>query len=248
MTTLICIPYFNVPALIEKCVRSILAQTDRDIAVLVVGDGQEPHLRVRDNRLDVYTLPANRGPYFAQQVALTASPFPRYAVVGADDWIEPDHIARLRAVGGDAVISGAVWFHGLNGSVFVHENGYEVGLYATDRLRAIGGHNPAERIGQDTLLIRLLRMTGDLRATHHPTYHRVKRQGSLMSHADTRPGSPARNEMRARNRVVFAECQRLRRVERIRAYRESIVPAHIRDEVEEHADRLRSRLGMEVAA
>jgi len=248
VTTLVAIPYYGVPHLIEKCVRSVLDQTDRDIAVVVIGDGQTPHLRVRDSRLDVYVLPENRGPYFAQQVALTASPFQRYAVVGADDWVEPDHIERLRAVGGPAVITGAVWFHGLNGSVFVHENGYEVGLFDRDRLLGIGGHNPAERIGQDTLMIRLLRMTGELRATHHPTYHRVKRQGSLMSSADTRPGSDARNEMRARNRGVFAECQRLRRPERIREFRESIVSPRIRDEVAEHAARLSARLGQEVAA
>ena len=248
MTALVVVPYWNVPALIEKCVRSILAQTDRDIAVLVIGDGQEPHLRVRDSRLDVYTLPENRGPYFAQQVALAASPFPWYSVVGADDWIEPDHLERLRAVGGSAVITGAVWFHDRTGHMKLHEAGYEVGLFRTGRLRELGGHNPAERMGQDTLMIRLLRMTGELRATHHPTYHRVKRDGSLMASPETGPGSPARNEMRARNRVVFAACQLLRRIERIRAYRESMVPAHIADEVAEHASRLSARLGQAVAA
>lgn len=248
MTVLVAVPYFGVPDLINRCVRSILNQTERDIAVVVIGDGQKPPVTVRDGRLDVYNLPENRGPYFAQQVALTANPFGWYAPVGADDWIEPDHLERLRAVGGEAVITGAVWFHDRAGNVRVHEAGYEVGLFATSRLRGIGGHNPAERIGQDTLLIRLLRETGDLRATHHPTYHRVKRPGSLMTDAATGLGSPARNLMRARNRDVFRESVRLRKPERIRAYRESLVPVAIRDEVAEHAARLSARLGMEVAA
>lgn len=248
MTTLIAIPWHRAPELLERCVRSVLAQTVRDIAVVVVADGDDPPSLPRDSRLDVYVLPENRGPYFAQQVALTASPFPWYAPVGADDWIEPDHLERLMAVGGDAVITGAVWFHDRAGNVKVHEAGYEVGWFATRRLVELGGHNPAERMGQDTLMIRLLRETGTLRATHHPTYHRVKRADSLMTSPDTGLGSRARNEMRARNRVAFAECQRLRSIPAIRAYRESLVPPHIADEVAEHAARLSARLGQEVAA
>lgn len=248
MTTLVCIPYFGCPDLIEKCVRSVLTQTERDIHVLVVGDGQTPPLHVSDSRLEVYVLPENRGPYFAQQVALLASPHRWYAPIGADDWVEPDHLARLFAVGGDAVITGAVWFHDRAGAVKIHEAGYEVGLFATSRLLALGGHNPAERMGQDTLMIRLLRLTGELRATHRPTYHRVKRAGSLMSSPLTGPGSALRNEMRARNREVYATARRLPRISAIREYRESLVPEQIRDEVAFHADSLASRLGQAVAA
>ncbi len=247
MTTLVAIPYWRCPDLVDKAVRSMLGQTDRDIAVVVIGDGEEPPLRVRDPRLEVYTLPENRGPYFAQQVALLASPHRWYAPHGADDWSEPDHLERLAAAG-DNVITGAVWFHDRSGNVKRHDAGYEVGRFARDRLLSIGGHNPAERMGQDTLMIRLLRLTGDLGATHHPTYHRVKRSGSLMTSPLTGIGSPARNEMRARNRVVFAECQRLGSVKAIREYRESLVPERIRDEVAFHAGRLAQRLGVEVAA
>jgi len=249
VTITVAVPYYGCPELVEKCVRSILAQTVRDIAVVVIGDGEDPPLgSVRDSRLEVYRLPENRGAYFAQQVALTATPFPWYAPIGADDWIEPDHLERLVAVGGDAVITGAVWFHDRAGRVSVHEGGYEVGLFATSRLLELGGHNPAERIGQDTLMIRLLRLTGELRATHHPTYHRVKREGSLMTSPLTGKGTPYRNDMRRRNRIVLAECERIRAVDLIRRYREGLVPAFIADEVAEHASRLRARLGQEVAA
>lgn len=249
MTTLVAIPYWGCPELVERAVRSVLSQTIRDIAVLVIGDGQEPPLAgIHDSRLEVYTLPDNHGPYFAQQVALTASPFPWYAPHAADDWSEPDHLERLFAVGGDAVLTGAVWFHNRSGRVSLHQATYEVGLFATDRLRALGGHNPAERMGQDTLMIRLLRFTGEPRATTYPTYHRIKRPGSLMTANDTAPGSPARNAMRARNRTVLAECVRVERVSEIRRYRESLVPPALADEVREHAARVAVRLGQEVAA
>lgn len=249
MTTLVMVPYFGCPELVGRAVESILAQTVREIAVLVIGDGEEPPLgHIRDSRLDVYTLPENHGPYFAQQVALTASPFPWYAPHAADDWTEPDHLERLFAVGGDAVVQGAVWFHNRHGNVGIHEGSYEVGLFATERLLALGGHNPGERMGQDTLMIRLLRFTGEARANPHPTYHRVKRHGSLMTAHDTAPGSPARNAMRKRNRTILAECYRVERVEEIRRYRESIVPAEIRDQVAHHAAQLACRLGQELVA
>lgn len=248
MTILVTVPYFGVPGLVERCVRSILDQTVRDIVVLVIGDGEVPPLAIADPRLEVFVLEENRGPYFAQQVAIDASPFPLYAPVGADDWLEPDHLERLLTVGADAVITGAVWFHNLAGGISVHEGSYEVGLFATERLRAIGGHNPSERVGQDSLLIHLLRLTGELRATTHPTYHRVKREGSLMTSPITGKGTPYRNDVRRRNRVVLAECKALRDVEAIRRYRRRHVPSHVRAEVELHAARLGDRLRQAVAA
>ncbi len=249
MTILVAVPYFGCPELVERCVRSVLDQTVEDLAMVVIGDGEEPPLAgIHDSRLEVFVLPENHGPYFAQQVALLASPHAWYAPVGADDWIEPDHLERLADVGGDAVITGAAWWHEYGREPYVKESGLEVGLFARDRLLALGGHNPAERMGQDTLMIRLLRITGELRATHHATYHRVKRSGSLTTSRATGHGSAARNEMRARNRRVFAECERRRDVGSIRAYRESIVPAAIADEVREHATRLSELLGKAVAA
>ncbi|HEX5013010.1 MAG TPA: glycosyltransferase family A protein [Candidatus Limnocylindrales bacterium] len=248
MTILVAVPYYGVPELVGRCVQSILAQTVRDIAVVVIGDGERPPLAIADSRLEVYSIPDNHGPYFAQQVALLASPFDRYAPVGADDWLEPEHLERLVDAGGEAVVTGAVWFHNLAGGVSVHEGNYEVGLFDRDRLLSIGGHNPSERVGQDSLLIHLLRHTGDLRATHHPTYHRVKRPDSLMTSALTGKGTPYRNDVRRRNRIVLAECKRLGTVDAIRDYRERIVPAHVRNEVLEHAARLSERLGRAVAA
>lgn len=249
MTILVAIPFYGPVDLLERAVRSCLAQTERDIQVLVIADGQKvPSLGISDSRLDVYELPVNRGPYFAQQVAITANPHAWYAPHGADDWSDPDHLARLMAVGGRAVVTGAVFFHDQHDRVRVHEASYEVGLFTTARLRDIGGHNPAERMGQDTLLIRLLRLTGTVRSTHEPTYHRVKRPDSLMTSPLTKPGSDARNAMRARNRAVLRECQRHVTRQSIRIYRQSLVPSAVVAEVLEHAHRLSGRLGREAAA
>lgn len=242
MTIAVAIPYFGCPELIGRAVEGVLRQTVRDLVLIVVGDGEAPPLSgIRDSRLVVMTLPRNRGPYFAQQVVLEASPFPWYAPHGADDYCDPEHLEQLVRVSGPAVVTGAVWFHS-GRTVRVHHASYEVGLFARDRLLGIGGHNPAERLGQDTLLIRLLRLTGPVRSTDKPTYHRIRRPGSLMTHPATRPGSAARNDARRRNRAVLRKAREMRDPERIRDWRRSVVPRQIADEVSEQATRLRSML------
>lgn len=248
MTILVAVPYYGCPELVETCVRSILGQTISDLAVLVLGDGEEPPIHIRDDRLDVLTFQENRGPYWRQQTAILANPFYSYAVVGADDWLEPDHFERLLAIPSEAVLTGAVWFHNLKGETSLHRANYEVGLFATARLREIGGHNPMERVGQDSLLIHLLRMTGPVAATEHPTYHRVKRPGSLMTSQLTGKGTPYRNDVRRRNREIYAHSATLRRPDVIREYRESLVPAWAALEVARDADRIAERLGRTVAA
>jgi glycosyltransferase involved in cell wall biosynthesis len=242
VTVLVCIPYWQTPDLVEKAVRSVLIQTHRDLVCVVVGDGDTPPLQgIRDSRLVVYNYPANRGAYFAQMVALGASPHQWYAPVASDDWVDPDHIERHVAYGTD-MACGAVWYHNGNHPVKVVRKLYEVGMYRTERMLAVGGYNPAERMGQDSMLLRAMRIVAPLDATTEPTYHRVQRHGSLCTDPATKKGSPAREAMRRRNRVIVAECERLGTAEAIREYRWSVVPAEIRDELGEHNERLRGML------
>jgi hypothetical protein len=155
--------------------------------------------------------------------------------------VDPDHIERLAAYKTE-VATGVVWFHSGSKKPKVLHKLYEVGLFRTARLREVGGYNPAERLGQDSLTMRMLRITGGLKASTHPTYHRVNRANSLCTSPNTKKGSPARNEMRVRNRAVLARCERLETAERIRAYRETLIPTEIRDELGEHNERLRELL------
>lgn len=232
-------PYYRNPEWVGDAVRSVLAQTHRDLVLVVVGDGENPPLKVRDSRIIVYRLPENRGAYFAQQVVLTANPNAWYAPHAADDWSEPDHLERLVAYGTDTA-TGAVYEHA-GDQVTIVRKVYEVGLFQTERLRGIGGYNPAERLGQDSLMLRLLRVTGNLAASDYPTYHRIQRAGSLCLHPDSRRGSPAREAMRLRNRAVARQCANLG-IAGIKVYRESIVPPSVREEVAEHAARLAERM------
>ena len=264
MTVLVAVPYWRTPELVERTVRSVLAQTYTDLACVVIGDGEAPPLSIRDDRLIVHTYPVNRGAYFAQDVAIWASPFEWYAPVAADDWIDPDHIERLLAYGRDTC-SGGVRLHNEHycldaahlrcsgtpvpaGFADGARKAYEVGIYRTSSYHRIGAHNPNERLGQDSLTLRVMRIVGRVEVSDHMTYNRLGRQGSLCTDPATDVRSPARKAMRLRNRDIVARCLKLRTPERIKAYRESLVPAEVRDALAVEVDGLRAKVGQAVAA
>ena len=237
MTVLIAIPYFRVaPELVDKAVRCALAQTYPDVVVLVAGDGQEPPVSIRDDRLVIGTFPTNMGAPATQQAMIEGSPFPWYAPHGADDWTEPGHVASLLALRAPVNGSGRIFYHeGRRVSIFRSPRTYiEFGVLDTALLRSIGGYNPAEPCGQDSVLISILVKTARVRLSQRPTYHKLHREDSLTHHPDTRGGSALRTGVRLRNRAVLAECARLNwRVPAIRAYREGLVSSEVRHQLDD---------------
>jgi hypothetical protein len=87
-----------------------------------------------------------------------------------------------------------------------------------------------------------MRIVAPVGASTHPTYHRLGRAGSLSTHPDTAKGSKQRTEMRQRNRIIVARCMRLRKPERIKAYRDGLVPKALKDELAEQVNLLRAKL------
>jgi len=257
VTVTVAMPYWGCPQYVERAVRSVLAQTHRDLRLVVVGDGEEPPLDIDDERLTVYNLPENHGAYFAFQLILEASPDEWHAPHGADDWTEPDHLKRLLALGKDAVAVQTSWYHDarkeadpegvLNGH---GRRGLHVGIFRSERLRAIGGYDPSTRLSQDTHVMRLLDLTGGYHRyySEQPTYHRWKWAGSLTTAPATDLSSPARLAARAYNWPIFEHCIKLRHPHLIREYRDSLVPAEIRAELDHHVGVLSSRLREAVAA
>ena len=256
MTTLVAMSYYRHPQWVERAVRSVLAQTERDIHVLVVGDGEAPPLsKVRDSRLDVHTLRANHGTYFVHQVMLAANPHEWYAPVDADDWVDPEHLERIIALDSDAVATGTVWFHSSAGVRVwglqdTRRPWYHVGRFSTARLRGVGGYDPGERVGQDTLVLRMLRVSGGLTrwAPPDPTYHRFRHPGTLTTAPGTGLRSAERMAARKRNAIVYAAADKLRTPDAIRKYRTRHFRPAVVAEVAAEAERLRARLGVAVAA
>jgi len=244
-TVTVAVPYYGVPDLIERAVSSILAQTYEDLRLVVIGDGQSVPIHARDSRLEIYCLPANRGTYFALQLALLASPDAWHAPHGADDWTDPTHLETLMALNRDAVAMGTCWVHSPEPRLMsIGREGWHVGVFSSARLKALGGYDPSARLSQDTMVLHLLDATGGYHRhrSEQPTYHVWRRPGSLTTSPLTGMHSPMRGQARARDLRILAHCRRLSRIPRMKAYRESLVPEQTRDELTQHVERLRARL------
>ncbi len=233
----VSIPYHGCPGHVAQAVESILAQTHRNLTVVVVNDADDPPpwpalAHLDDPRLVRFDLDTNQGRYFADEVVLRATTSPWFLIQDADDWSEPDRIARLLAAAeaeeADAAISFSV-FHDARrrgrsrvmrwrklrepmGADLVHRADFH-GLYRTEAVRRIGGWYAGFRIGYDTAILNFLIMTGRIARVDRPLYHRRLRPGSLTSSPATGHGSPARRAVAGDLRQLHAEA--------FRAYRTS---------------------------
>lgn len=100
----IIIPAYNAESGIEKSVRSILAQTLRDIEVWIVDDGSNDRtfeiadsLTQEDKRIIVIHQ-ENSGCYQARLAALKAIKTPYFGFVDADDLIEPTMYEKMLSI------------------------------------------------------------------------------------------------------------------------------------------------------
>lgn len=254
-TVTIAIPYYQCPDLVSRAVLSALDQTHESVRVLVVGDGDTPPLNhIGDPRLLVYTVPTNHGAPFVQQLMLLATPDAWYAPLGADDWLDADHIEHLLdQKPAYAAVTKELWWHtkpdGTPDRVF---NGgtYEVGTWRSDFLRSIGGYGYQERDCQDNLIQALLSRTVGKVTNTKPTYHRYKRPGSLTMAKSTGNGSPARLAIYARNDEICKQSVAIwndladksvdARLRAIGKHRAKLVPAELRREMNKHVRALRA--------
>jgi hypothetical protein len=219
----VSVPYHGARPYLAQAVQSILAQTHRELTVVVVNDGDPespwPHLdHIDDRRLVRFELDRNRGRYFADQVVLEATGDPLFLVQDADDWSEPTRVERLLVELRRAHAAGAVSARWLGGSARVEHwpqlgtpltarmmhRATQQGLFRTDALREVGGFHPGFRIGYDTLLINLLEMLGRVVAVDPPLYHARIRPGSLTTDPSTRWGSSLRNQAVRRLDSIYA--------------------------------------------
>lgn len=100
-TVSIIVPIYNVEAELRKCVSSILAQTYKDIEVILVDDGSpdncgaicDEYARI-DNRI-VVIHKQNEGLVNARKSGLEKSSGQYISYVDGDDWIEEDFIQNL---------------------------------------------------------------------------------------------------------------------------------------------------------
>lgn len=114
----IVVPVYNVEQYLERCLRSLQAQTFNDWEVIVVDDGSTDGSSAickgfcgGDPRFK-YIRKANGGLSSARNAALDVAQGDYIGFVDSDDWVEPDMFEKLReaavATDADIVISGWV--------------------------------------------------------------------------------------------------------------------------------------------
>jgi len=97
----VIVPVYNTGRYVEKCIRSIMSQSYRDIEIVVINDGSTDdsgeiceRLAAEDERI-VYIPQENRGVSAARNVGLERATGEWICFVDGDDWLEPDAVERM---------------------------------------------------------------------------------------------------------------------------------------------------------
>lgn len=101
----VIVPVYNVEAYLEKCVQSILRQTERDFELLLVDDGSTDssgqlceELAKKDSRIRVIHQ-ENQGLGGARNTGIREAKGDWLLLVDSDDWIEPEILGKSLEAG-----------------------------------------------------------------------------------------------------------------------------------------------------
>lgn len=216
----VSIPYFRNRSYLRRAVDSILAQTYRNLRLVVVNDGDAdppwPVLEdITDPRLVRFDIEENRGRYFADAVVLDATPDDYFMVQDADDWSESARLAMLMQTlqrdHASAALSSSRHFRAAGRTLqrrgreaypasaraltqqFLHRGNHHA-LFEVSALRALGGYYAGFRVGYDTLLVNLLLMAADVAYVDEPLYNRFAHGASLTAAPETGLSSALRRQ------------------------------------------------------
>lgn len=135
----IIIPVYNAADFVEKCVRSVTAQTYRNIEIILVNDGSKDSsydvckkLSEEDKRI-VLVNQDNQGVVSARNNGFEMSKGEFILFVDSDDWIECDMVETLVSEIGDAdIVSSAVLWEKSPGKESIVCDDFEDRLYNKD--------------------------------------------------------------------------------------------------------------------
>lgn len=91
---------YNIEAHVEKCLESLLAQTHKDIEIIVVNDCSTDKTmdivgKFTDERIKVVNHSQNMGAGWARRTGISAATGDYVITVDGDDWLAPDFIEAL---------------------------------------------------------------------------------------------------------------------------------------------------------
>ena len=95
----IIVPVYNVEKFVEKCVKSLMNQTHKNIEIILVDDGSPDHspeiidrIAVEDQRVHVIHQ-QNRGVSAARNAGLQCASGEYVMFVDGDDWVDSDYVS-----------------------------------------------------------------------------------------------------------------------------------------------------------
>lgn len=225
----VSIPQYRCGEYISRAVSSILAQTHKDLLVIVTNDGDkdfhwEELSQIKDSRLVRFDLTSNQGRYFVDQVVLNFTPDKYLLIQDADDWSEKYRVQKLleqiekdssncavstirmhATVDYSPPVSYINWSTERNTPLdrrLINRLGH-YGLFKTESLNEIGGYFGGFRIAYDRLIMNLLLMTGKISFVEEPLYNYCRRSGSLTLDPNTDKFSVARREINTKLENIY---------------------------------------------
>jgi len=97
----IIIPVYNVESYLERCIKSLLNQTYKNLEIILVNDGSKDNsgaicdrYGLLDNRIKVYHI-ENGGSSIARNYGLKKSKGDYIGFVDSDDWVKPEMFEEL---------------------------------------------------------------------------------------------------------------------------------------------------------
>ena len=223
MTVTVSMPYWRSPETIRRSVDSVLAQTHRDLRLVVVNDGDRttppwPHLAdIDDPRLIRFDLADNRGRYWSDAVTLAACDTEWWTPHDADDVSLPERFAAHLATGADVsfchahytFLDGVERLSPVKATLVPTKDRlrtiarYPAGMYRANVARMVGGPHPECRGSYDTAMVCLLWHKFAPVVVDGYLYHVHKREGSLTTSNKTGLHTAWRRNQRRRVKALY---------------------------------------------
>ena len=134
----VIVPVYNVEKYLRRCLDSILAQTYKDIEILLIDDGSSDNsyeimteYAQKDGRIKIFKC-EHSGVANVRKNGIEWATGDYIGFIDSDDWIEPNMYSSLynTMVKNDCdLVSSDVWVHGVDGNEWIDFDNYKAGLY-----------------------------------------------------------------------------------------------------------------------
>lgn len=138
----VIVPIYNAEKYLDRCVRSIINQTYKELEIILVNDGSNDgsleiceKFQSEDNRIIIVST-MNKGVVNARKMGVACANGKFVGWVDADDWIEPEYFEKMvdAQKRSDADIVCAEHYHEIGNESSIVKNNFDYGVYTIDEI------------------------------------------------------------------------------------------------------------------